>query len=226
MRHPDKAEHTIHRLEAFSDIVIGFCLAQLGLGLVLPKNSTDTFSVWASTTLFITAFIFIAVLWWLHHRTFSSFFVLNTPMIVINFGILCGLILTLYFANSVVRIFALGQNSAVFFALFLFSFALVYVLVGLMLLVGLFLRRSEMPRDEIRWATNKITSIVMAVAFGVTAGTLAITNPHGTHMRYAVVAALIAIVVASRLLLPRWLNRIGLGANDSASGERPLRHPQ
>ena len=32
----DKDEHLLHRLEAFSDIVIGFCLAQLTFSLRNP----------------------------------------------------------------------------------------------------------------------------------------------------------------------------------------------
>jgi uncharacterized membrane protein len=209
---PDKAGHTVHRLEAFSDIVIGFCLAQLGLSLVLPKSSVDMFAVWESTTFFISAFILIAVLWWLHHRTFSAFFVLNIPMIVLNFGVLCCLILTLYFLESVEHVAGLGQNPARFFALFVFSFAFVYALVGIMLLIGLVARHAELPATEIRWAIGQLTSILMAVLFGLIAGTYAALSPPVADIAYATVALSITIVVLRRFVFRRWLNQKPPGA--------------
>lgn len=129
----DKSYHTVHRLEAFSDIVMGFILAQLGVNLVMPKNAGDTFSVWASATFFISAFVLIALLWWMHHRTFNTYFVLNLGTIVMNFGMLGSLILTLYFFECVVRVASAGQNPTLFFVLFVYSFALVYALLGGML---------------------------------------------------------------------------------------------
>jgi uncharacterized membrane protein len=84
----------------------------------MPKGAHDVMSVWASVTFFISAFVLIAALWWMHHRMFNTYFVLTTPMILMNFGMLCGLILTLYFFESVVRIASAGQNPNAFFALF------------------------------------------------------------------------------------------------------------
>ncbi len=53
----DDSVHTVHRLEAFSDIVIGFCLAELGVNLLLAKSAGDVVSVWESATFFVAAFI-------------------------------------------------------------------------------------------------------------------------------------------------------------------------
>jgi uncharacterized membrane protein len=203
----DNAQHTVHRLEAFSDIVIGFCLAQLGLSLVLPKNATDVFSVWESTTFFISAFILIAVLWWLHHRTFSSFFVLNMPMVVLNFGVLCGLTLTLYFLEGMVRIAGLGQNPALFFSLFIFSFSVVYALMGAMLLVGILVRRSELHAAELRWGINRFASIAIAVVFGLAAGAYAAVRPHIAWIGLASIVFAIGAGLLRRIVLNRWLDR-------------------
>ncbi|HYL27763.1 MAG TPA: TMEM175 family protein [Candidatus Nitrosotalea sp.] len=210
-------ERTVHRLEAFSDIVIGFCLAQLGLSLVLPKNAADMFSVWESTTFFISAFILIAVLWWLHHSTFSTFFVLNIPMVVLNFGVLCSLILTLYFLESLAHVAALGQDPSRFFTLFVFSFALVYTLLGVMLLVGLLTRRAELPQTEIRWAVNQLTSILMAVLFGLIAGTYAALSPHIEYVAYATVALSVTVVIMRRIILRRWLGSLSRPLGPSSS---------
>ena len=201
--HPDKAQHTIHRLEGFSDIVIGFCLAQLGLNLVLPRSGADMFSVWASTTFFISAFVFIAVLWWLHHRTFSTFFALTMPMVVLNFAMLCGLILTLYFLESTFRIAELGENPGRFLGLCVFSLVVVYSLVGTMLLVGLIARRAELPPDDIRWGVEQLTRLAFAILFGLGAGTYLVLSKHSITIASAAIVSVIAIIVAR--LLPRWL---------------------
>jgi len=203
----ERTQHTIHRLEAFSDVVIGFCLAQLGLSLVLPKSESDLTSVWISATFFVSAFLFIAVLWWLHHRTFSAFFVLNVPMVVINFAMLCGLVLTLYFLDSIVRVAGLGQNPAIFFSLFVLSFALVYALAGAMLLTGLFLRRTELPTSEIRWAIGQLTSIASSILFGIGAAAYVALRSHSAQIGYAVIAAAIALAVLRRIAVRRWLDR-------------------
>jgi uncharacterized membrane protein len=203
----DKTEHTIHRLEAFSDIVIGFCLAQLGLSLVLPKSATDMFSAWESTTFFVSAFVLIAVLWWLHHRTFSTFFVLNVPMVVLNFGVLCSLILTLYFLESFMHVAGMGQNPSRFFTLFIFSFAFVYALVGAMLLAGLLVRRAELSATEKRWAIGQLTSIAMAVLFGLIAGTVVALSRRAEYIAYTTIALSIAVALVKRLVIRRWLDR-------------------
>ena len=202
--HDDRDRHTVHRLEAFSDIVIGFCLAQLGLNLVLPKGSNDVTGVWASTTFFITAFIFIALLWWLHHRTFSTYFVLATPMIIMNFGVLCGLILTLYFFESVVHVATSGQNPIIFFKLFAVSFALVYSLMGGTLLIGLLLRRPELAPSDVRWAISQLTTIAITVLFFVGA---AITAAHPARIIYAAAIAYALVFLVRRTLLRRWLRQ-------------------
>jgi uncharacterized membrane protein len=203
----DTSQHTVHRIEAFSDIVIGFCLAQLGLSLALPKSATDMLSVWESTTFFIAAFTFIALLWWLHHRTFSTFFVLNIPMVVMNFCVLCGHVLTLYFLESIVRLAGIGQNPATFVAMFVFTFAVVYALLGAMLLVGLVVRRAELSVAEMRWGIGQLSSIITAVIFGLGIGTFAMLGGHARSIQYMAGAAAIAIIVVRRLVVPRWLDR-------------------
>jgi hypothetical protein len=91
--------------------------------------------------------------------------------------------------------------------LFIFSFAFVYALVGVMLLVGLLVRRAELPATEIRWAISRLTSILTAVLFGLIAGTYALLSPPTAYIGYATLALSIVIVVLRRLVLRRWLDR-------------------
>jgi uncharacterized membrane protein len=203
----DRDTHTIHRLEAFSDIVMGFCLAQLGVNLVMPKGAADAASVWASATFFISAFVLIALLWWMHHRTFSTYFVLNLPMIVMNFGMLCGLILTLYFFESVIHVASVGRDARLFFALFVYAFAVVYTLLGGMLLMGILVRRKELSAPDMRWGVNQVASIPIAVVLFVAVGTYAVVTTHRGSVEYAAMAMAAVIFLVRRVILPRWLRR-------------------
>jgi uncharacterized membrane protein len=203
----DKAQHTIHRLEAFSDVVMGFCLAQLGLNLVLPSSSTDPRSIWGGIAFFVAAFAFIGLLWWLHHRTFSTYFVLNVPMIFMNFAMLCGLIVTLYLFESVVHVSAAGGDAAAYFNWFVVAFALVYALLGAMLVIGLRLRYRELVPSDIRWAIGQLWSIAIAVLFFGFVGAYASLGVHHLKIGSVAIATAIAVLLIRRVILPRWLRR-------------------
>lgn len=75
-------ERIVQRLEAFSDIVIGFSLAQLGASIVLNKSMildpTGLFTFFASFTI-------VCSLWFFHYRLFQNFFVAKGLPIVLNF---------------------------------------------------------------------------------------------------------------------------------------------
>jgi uncharacterized membrane protein len=202
----DKSYHTVHRLEAFSDIVMGFCLAQLGVNLVMPKSGSDAAGVWANVAFFVAAFLFIALLWWMHHRTFATYFVLNLPMIVMNFAMLCGLILTLYFFESVIHVASAGNDPRIFFALFVYSFALVYALLGGMLLFGIIVRRHELSAADMRWGISQLAGIPIAVIFFVVVGIYVVMARHGS-IAYAAIAVAATVFVIRRIILPRWLRR-------------------
>ena len=88
----DGDERTIHRLEAFSDIVMGFCMAQLGLNLVIPKDVTALASSWAGLNVFALSFVLISLVWWWHHKLFKTYFRVNPVTIVMNFVLLGSLV--------------------------------------------------------------------------------------------------------------------------------------
>ena len=194
--------HTVRRLEAFSDIVIGFCLAQLGVNLIVPKSANDVLSVWASMTLLITAFIGIALLWWLYHRVFDTYFVLNTVMVIINFGMLCALILTMYLFESVVRLASQGEKPTAFAVALIIAFATVYELLGAMLLAGVRVRRGELSAADLRWAIRELAHIAAAVP--VAAATIAVLT-QSVWVGCVAIALAVIVVVARRVVASRWL---------------------
>jgi hypothetical protein len=69
-----------------------------------------------------------------------------------------------------------------------------------------------LPATEIRWAIGQLTSILMAVLFGLIAGTYAALSPPVADIAYATVALSITIVVLRRFVFRRWLNQKPPGA--------------
>lgn len=95
----ESEKEVVHRIEAFSDIVIGFSLAQLGLNLTIPAHARDLFThVHGATSLFalFVTFALVCVVWWHHHRIFRHLFIPTRFNIFANFAALCGVILLAY----------------------------------------------------------------------------------------------------------------------------------
>lgn len=186
---------------------MGFCLAQLGLNLVLPTGSTDPRSTWGGMAFFVASFGFVALLWWLHHRTFSTYFVLNAAMVLMNFAMLCGLIVTLYLFESVVHVSATGGDAAAYFNWFVLAFALVYGLIGAMLGLGLRLRWRDLAPADIRWGIAQLSSIAIAVLFFTFVGAYASRGAHHLSIGSVAIAIAVATFVIRRIILPHWLRR-------------------
>ncbi len=148
-------ERTLHRLEAFSDIVIGFCIAEMGLNLVVPKTAAQLPSIVIGTDGFVTSFVLIAIVWWIHHRLFKSIFVLNTAMVIVNFAMLGALVLMVYFQQICVHLIAIGDDVTVAVQLWLVSYSVVYALVAVMLWYGLRVRWRMLSEDDLRWAFGR-----------------------------------------------------------------------
>jgi uncharacterized membrane protein len=92
-------EHFVRRLEAFSDIVIGFTLAQIGATLVLPGHPADLVAnLWWLFT-FVWTFAVVCLMWWLHNRLFRTVFVPTPASVVANFGLLAAIVLLVYLAE-------------------------------------------------------------------------------------------------------------------------------
>jgi uncharacterized membrane protein len=202
-------EHSIHRLEAFSDIVMGFGLAELGLILVLPKSSgfSTASSAAASVTMFILAFILVSILWWLHHRTFTTYFVLNAPMVLMNFAMLGALIVALYFYDSVINVAFSGRWPLFFFGVFVFAFATVYTLLGGMLLAGLLMRREELSPADVRWSIAQLVTIAIAIPLLICGEAHDVMIQRMVGIGHGTLAACAIVFVINAFVLPRWLLR-------------------
>jgi uncharacterized membrane protein len=94
-----KDERFVHRLEAFSDIVIGFSLAQLGATLVLPPHPQSLLSNPGWFFAFCWTFALVCSMWWNHNRVFRIPFHPTTAALIANFTLLASIVLLIFFAE-------------------------------------------------------------------------------------------------------------------------------
>ena len=165
----ESEERIVHRLEAFSDIVFGFSLAQLTYSLVLPNDPLDLFRKSALTLVaFAASFGIVAGMWWSHHRLFAHFFVPTRINIVLNFVSLGGILFMVY-ALQVWLHATVNRNIG--FAMYAAALALVTAADGVLMYRGVLLRGNKMSRfvaSRGRWRALRLglmSAMFTALAF-------------------------------------------------------------
>lgn len=185
----DRRNHTRARLEAFSDIVFGFSLAQLALTLPPPAHLALIRPIILVS--FILTFAFLSFIWWRHHLIFRDYFVAEGASIVLNFVMLAAVALTSYALEAQMN----GNLEMPAFVLYACVLGTMYVSMSAMIARGLPLR--EQLTDELR-KTGKKTSLTFGIMGSIFLGSLLLL-PLGT----AVAASSWALAVLARAFIAR-----------------------
>jgi uncharacterized membrane protein len=168
-------QRLIHRLEAFSDIIIGFSLAQLALSLAIPKNGAAGLLQHPEPLVaFGITFVLVCGMWWAHHRLFVHYFVPVPVMVVLNFVTLAGVSFSVY---SVQLMLHKGHTS-MDFAFYEGSVTAVYVLLAVQYFYGWTARRKLLPEKV---AEGGLRSALMLAGVGIGFGVIAVVT-----LRYGV----------------------------------------
>lgn len=232
----DRARAT-HRLEAFSDIVIGFSLAEIGLSLVVPSHAIDFVARPTAIFAFVITFIVVVRFWWVHDLTFEHYFEPNRAMTACNFIALASLILQVFCLQFYLH-FAPLNEGAVASRIYFAFFAVSYGVQGLMLALGVFYRRHELTLRERRNGIRELLSRTGLVVGSILGNAYAVTNDlakvyvqegTGKHMIlvanlpnsifvYAIVGSLTGVALAAIALrfIPtlRVFGKLGITAPD------------
>jgi uncharacterized membrane protein len=131
-----RRERVTHRIEAFSDIVIGFSLALLSLSLVIPPHAIDFFERPLGLIAFLVTFVLVVRFWWLHFAIFEHYFEPSRLAVSANFVALASLILQIFALQLYVHFVPLNEGivaSRIYFGFFVLSYSVLCV----MLAVGL-----------------------------------------------------------------------------------------
>ncbi len=99
----ESEEHFVRRLEGFSDVVIGFSLAELTLSLSIPASFSQllTNSTWIIAYLWM--FALVCYMWFEHHRLFARIFAARTASILLNFVWLAVIGLIVYLVQLLIH---------------------------------------------------------------------------------------------------------------------------
>lgn len=185
----------VHRLEAFSDIVIGFSLAQLGLNLTIPAHARDLFAhVHGASALFglVVTFVLVCGVWWSHHRLFRHLFVPTPITIFANFAALGGVIFLAYSMQLLVH-FHFADSVA--YAMYAGSYAWISLLFAAIAWNGLRLRGSRMTAqlraESVRYATRLSIIAALFVALAILAATV---GARQSILQWAIFAVVIALL--------------------------------
>ncbi len=129
-----RRERITHRLEAFSDIVIGFSLGQLALSLVIPPHAIDFIQRPLGITSFLVTFLLVVRFWWLHFVIFEHYFVPNRLMIICNFIALASMILQIFSLQLYAHFVPCSEGlvaSRIYFGFFVLSYGMLCVMQAL-----------------------------------------------------------------------------------------------
>ncbi len=132
IRRDESEERFTRRLEAFSDIVIGFSLAQLGANLATASHAPQFFTNPLQIIAFLFPFAIICSVWFFHHRLFSQAFVPKALPVILNFVWLAIVVLLVFAAEAYT---ANSRNPVVIRAYFI-CYALVYALLAIQNLIA------------------------------------------------------------------------------------------
>lgn len=204
----DESEQAvIHRLEAFSDIVIGFALAQLGLTLTMPVHGArDLFvHVKGATELmgFAVTFALVCAVWWLHHKLFRHLFVPARANVGMNFAALGGVI---FLAYSMQVFLHFGFRDPVAFPMYTGSYAWVLMWFAIIAWNGMRLRADRMPAvirvESLEYAIRLTVMALYLIAMTVATLVFGVESPIATWLTFGLVAVAVALRVLKRRLRP------------------------
>jgi uncharacterized membrane protein len=193
----ESEERIAHRLEAFSDIVIGFSLAELTLNLNLPSDALTLFTThWVTLNAFAITFAVVSWMWWSHHRLFTHYFVPTTLNIILNFLSLGGVMFLVY--SLQVWLHA-TQHRNVGFAMYCFSITWITAIVAFLAFRGIALRGHRMQHElAVLGRSHAIRLAFFAAIFALMGVANILLNSPDTLLE--VLLAVVAVMMLSRLI--------------------------
>ena len=213
MTHEERhQERLVHRLESFSDLVIGFSLALLGLTLVVPNHVIELVrNPWWLVAYFWT-FTLIASIWSTHQRLFSTYFTIRPYTILLNFVLLALLGLIVYFVQVFVHVE--GEPDKVWAFLIYFSVqSLAYMVMGGLYAHGVRARWEGLD-GELRYQGVRQAVRLLVAGGTVLVGVIVTALRHPQSMDDAAVVGFISLagLLAARVVMRVLRSRIASAA--------------
>ena len=151
---------------------MGFSLAQMSLSFIIPSHAADVYTHSAAPLGFIVTFMIVAATWYSHHWLFERLFVPTSVTIVVNFATLASLIWLVYQFQVYLHFAPSTHESQVAMLSYFLTFAVTWLLLGILYGTCLWLRWNALPDADRRsglFKTGRITTFGLATAAGTVA---------------------------------------------------------
>ena len=190
---------------------MGFCLAEIGFSLVVPKDPAAFSAGLPGLATFALSFMFVSVLWWFHHKLFVTYFVLSPLTVVLNFTMLGSLALAIYFQQAVMQIAFADLNPFVPARYWMAALAVVYGIVCVQYVIGIRSRCASLSERDVRWGVNRVFRTgAVTVLFATFAIALSLFG-HLRETTYAMLGILVVLGIVRRILVPKISERLLAG---------------
>jgi uncharacterized membrane protein len=168
------------RIESFSDIVIGFCLAQMAINVVIPPHAIEFVTHPVAIGAFLLTFVVVARFWWIHAEIMRNYFVPIPLMVFINFAALAAVVLQVFALQVFVHFSANDVDGVTAVRIYIGIFAITYMMLAALVALGLRARWSELTLAVRRNGVRKL------IGFGTIALSLAIWSSYGWNSADAI----------------------------------------
>lgn len=197
--HRDTDGRLIHRIESFSDLVIGFSIALLALTLVLPDHTMKLFTDWSWLAIYFWTFFVVAAIWFSHQRLFSRYFVATPATIILNFVLLALVGLVVFFVQVFGHVHG-SLDKGLAFCAYWFLLGSEWGVIGALFAIGLRARWEAL--DDFERRDGRKHALRGALLCGGTYCGVALAGIGGFTMQSAVVIApcVVLSIMASRFL--------------------------
>ncbi len=182
-------ERLTHRLEAFSDVVIGFSLAEMSVNLAIPQHASDVYAHGVALVAFAWTFSVIAAFWWSHHRLFDGYFVPTRATVTLNFVALAVLVWLVYELQVFVRFADTAEHAAAAIP-YVLTYSAMYLVLAALFILCARIRWVDLDVVQRRQGMNSIGRI-LAVGLGPLAG-LAVCRAFGLSPEWSLFGILVA----------------------------------
>jgi len=200
---PAPVDHgLLQRVETFSDIVLGFCLAELGLSLALPSADHPVAELlthpWGLVA-FVWTFGTICLLWVRNNHLFRHYFIPNSFSIALNFAQLGAAVLMVYMVQVLLRAIQLDGPGDIKtgLAMYFGSYVLLQVLLGVLFLYGV---RKRWGMLDAPLRARGVTATTRLFAGAIAMAGLGYGGAHGPKIfALSVVIFIPFVLIAGRL---------------------------
>jgi hypothetical protein len=160
-----------HRVESFSDLIMGFSVALLGLTLTIPAHTVQLFREPAWISVYCWTFAIIVSVWILHQRLFAAYFDPKPVALGLNFLMLALLVLLCFFVQVFGHMHDPADRLLALLA-YIVIFSLIFLIMAVLYAIGLRARWSLLtPEQRLRGVATavRITCLLLGLAGGLVA---------------------------------------------------------